>query len=780
MKINLCASTPRKRSQWFGHFALLLFVLLLAPIPNAFSATTYYVAPTGSDSTTGLSLYSPFKTLGKAMMKAVAGDTVFVRGGTYREEVTAATNAGSAGNYIKVMAYNSEVPVIKGSDVVTGWTQHSGAIWKKTGWATSTQQVFVDFDAKPGKPLQQIGMPSKSYTSFTYPTPVGTGLSSMTAGSFYYDPASYTLYVWLADGSSPNNHVMEVSKRRRLFFMGKPYIHVKGLHFRHTNGSTFAQQSSAVEMSSNSILENCDVQWADFGGVGMGYLQNNAQVINCNISNNGATGVSSATSSFFKVSGSKLNGNNYRNFNPLWHAGGLKGTADSYGTIEFNEVANNKGSGIWFDNCDSGGQIVVRNNYVHNNGVKEAGIFMEVSKNALIYNNVVVNNQRRGIYVSASSNNQVMNNTIVGTSGYAALEVNGMPRTGATLTNNTVYNNVISGSTAIYDLFIAAPNGSTIANNKSNYNNIYRGGQALKLSSSTLVSTLSAWRSATGYDLNSISDNPDFVGSGSAAAYAVLDVSPVINKGMSLSTLVPNDYLKAARPAGGAYDMGAFEKGGTTTSPTPSPSPSPTPTTGDDNTAPVVSFISLPTSTAVDGSLKITATATDNVGVVGMSLFIDGTKVASSTSGQVSYVWDLTNVRIGTHTLYASARDAAQNNGTDSASIAILDSTADAPTSPTTTTSDTSPPIIKIASPLNGASVYAGGTMSISASATDNKAVTTMKIYVDGVVKAQTSSGSVSYSWNTSGARIGSHAVRVTASDAAQNSGSGNVTVYVK
>ena len=47
-----------------------------------------------------------------------------------------------------------------------------------------------------------------------------------------------------------------------------------------------------------------------------------------------------------------------------------------------------------------------------------------------------------------------------------------MPRSGATLTNNAVYNNVISNGSTNYDLVIAAANGSSIAGNISDYNNI--------------------------------------------------------------------------------------------------------------------------------------------------------------------------------------------------------------------------------------------------------------------------------------------------------------------
>ena len=47
------------------------------------SATNYFVATNGSDSNSGTS-DKPFATVGKAQSKVMAGDTVYIRQGTYR------------------------------------------------------------------------------------------------------------------------------------------------------------------------------------------------------------------------------------------------------------------------------------------------------------------------------------------------------------------------------------------------------------------------------------------------------------------------------------------------------------------------------------------------------------------------------------------------------------------------------------------------------------------------------------------------------------------------
>jgi len=64
---------------------------LLTVVPHmAQAATTYYVATTGSDSATGAE-GAPFATVVKANSVVAAGDTVTIRGGTYK--ITAGTNS---------------------------------------------------------------------------------------------------------------------------------------------------------------------------------------------------------------------------------------------------------------------------------------------------------------------------------------------------------------------------------------------------------------------------------------------------------------------------------------------------------------------------------------------------------------------------------------------------------------------------------------------------------------------------------------------------------------
>jgi parallel beta-helix repeat protein len=348
-----------------------------------------------------------------------------------------------------------------------------------------------------------------------------------------------------------------------------------------------------------------------------------------------------------------MNNNNTRKINALWDAGGLKATTKAYGTIEYSEVGFNNGSGIWFDYANSGNAITIRNNYIHDNGPLDAAIFFEVSKNGRIYNNIIANNQRRGIYLSASDNTQVYNNTVFGTAGYAGIEIGGMPRTGATLTGNIIQNNIISHGTSKYDLFMAVANGTTISGNTSDYNNYYRPGSAIQLSSGIMYYNINSFSTATNMDKHSMNIDPLFaslVKPTNAKSYAVRSASGTIDSGIANGS-ASHDYENVKRPNGIAFDLGAFENIGVTD------------IGSNDTSPPIISIYSpLLKSTISQGSpLNITAKATDNVRVKLMSIYVDGILFARSSSDAVSYTWNSAGARVGTHSMYISAIDDKNN-----------------------------------------------------------------------------------------------------------------------
>ena len=78
-------------------------------------SATYYVSPTGSDANPGTA-NQPWRTIQKAADTLIAGDTVYIKSGTYSEQVVP-KNSGNADNYITYAVYPGDTATIDGSSV---------------------------------------------------------------------------------------------------------------------------------------------------------------------------------------------------------------------------------------------------------------------------------------------------------------------------------------------------------------------------------------------------------------------------------------------------------------------------------------------------------------------------------------------------------------------------------------------------------------------------------------------------------------------------------------
>lgn len=90
-------------------------------------------------------------------------------------------------------------------------------------------------------------------------------------------------------------------------------------------------------------------------------------------------------------------------------------------------------------------------------------------------------------------------------------------------------------------------------------------------------------------------------------------------------------------------------------------------TPGCDTTAPSVSLTSPADGSTATGSVAVSATASDNTGVVGVQFKLDGNNLLTEdTTNPYSINWDSTSATNGSHALTAVARDAAGNTTTSS------------------------------------------------------------------------------------------------------------------
>jgi hypothetical protein len=111
------------------------------------------------------------------------------------------------------------------------------------------------------------------------------------------------------------------------------------------------------------------------------------------------------------------------------------------------------------------------------------------------------------------------------------------------------------------------------------------------------------------------------------------------------------------------------------------------------------------------------------------------------------------------------------------ATLCVTDSMGTQTASLTGTGKDMIAPTAQVTAPANGASVT--GTVTVTATATDNVGVTSVQIYIDGVLKVSGTTSPFSYSWNTATVTNGSHTICAKAYDAAGNVGTSTITVTV-
>jgi glucose/arabinose dehydrogenase/chitodextrinase len=211
-----------------------------------------------------------------------------------------------------------------------------------------------------------------------------------------------------------------------------------------------------------------------------------------------------------------------------------------------------------------------------------------------------------------------------------------------------------------------------------------------------------------------------------------------------------------------SYAVSAYDAAGNNSAQSPSVNASTLP----DTTAP-----SVPTGLngLVMGPSAITLNwndSTDNVGVAGYKVYRDGVFL---TSTSVKPIQDTGLTQSTTYTYQVSAYDAAGNESAQSAPVPV-----------TTSAPDTTPPTATMTAPANGTTV-SGTSVTVSANATDNVAVTQVEFLLDGVTFATDTTAPYSVQWNSTTTSDGPHTLSARARDGAGNFGntSGVVNVTV-
>ncbi|MRH43565.1 hypothetical protein GH741_12830 [Aquibacillus halophilus] len=220
-------------------------------------AFEFHVAKNGSDIGEGTK-QNPFLTINQAAGVAVAGDTIVVHEGEYREWVKPQNAGLSETRRITYQAAEGEKVVIKGSEQIQDWEQVEGTVWK-TVLANSffgdynpyTEEIFGDWVVyNPGRHLGDVYLNGKSFyeaenfEQLKNPKIETEVLDRWTKTIVPAHDPEQMKYTWFAEvdenqttifanfhDANPNEELVEINVRKCCFYpeqTGMNYITVKG------------------------------------------------------------------------------------------------------------------------------------------------------------------------------------------------------------------------------------------------------------------------------------------------------------------------------------------------------------------------------------------------------------------------------------------------------------------------------------------------------------------------------------------------------------------------
>jgi parallel beta-helix repeat protein len=224
---------------------MMTAVLSAAIAGPAFGAVTWYVDvnnPSCSNAGPGTSV-TPFCSISAGASHALAGDTVSVNPGTYREQVTVPAS-GASGAPITYAAASSGVVVLGTLDVSdpAGWAATGSNAWSRSyAPPSSPTQVFKD-----GARLAKAA-----------------SAATTTTDSFFFDTVAKVLYVDIGGANPGMGHMIEAGARTYGFQLtSRSEIVIDGFEIQAPNGD-----GVRLTTSSGVVVRNATV--TSTGGYGI-------------------------------------------------------------------------------------------------------------------------------------------------------------------------------------------------------------------------------------------------------------------------------------------------------------------------------------------------------------------------------------------------------------------------------------------------------------------------------------------------------------------------------
>lgn len=469
----------------------------------------YYVdAINGSDSNDGTTPAKAWKTLSKlAGYPFNPGDHIYLKRGCVWRETWYVNSGGSISADVVYDAFGSGVaPEINGCDVLTGWSVHSGSIYK----ASYTESIDTYLLLQDREHL----------------TRVGSIAAISSAGQYFPDNANNLIYVRCTDNANPSTHVMEIGARYEAVVCDdRTYITFRNLHIYGAGGQYgrgFGLKPT-WNTPSHITIENCEIDHCYYSGLWASYATSftpisNFTLRNCSIHHNLTFGARiDAESASFRMTNVLVDGCVVAN----------NGNADfgQFGVfinhVSSPEIKNcvlhdNSGTLEWSDNLYIGDSPNAYTHHCISYNSNHTGIHYDVHTFGRIHLNLSYNNGYNGIWIeehqtSNGDETTIYHNTCWGNReglvfgpGSPIHEVSGVTaqnnifgvchRASAEL-NDESGSSYITGNTVDYNVYYADPaDGSFV-------------GQFLR-DTPRAAKTFAQWKIDTGWDSHSLNTNP--------------------------------------------------------------------------------------------------------------------------------------------------------------------------------------------------------------------------------------------------------------------------------
>ncbi len=212
---------------------------VLIPPPLA----SHVVSPSGGGSS--CSSANPC-ALAEGLNRAMPGDEVVLRGGTYFVGELSLPRSGQAGAPIVIRAATGETPILDGADPQGfTWVHRGGGVWRTTVNAADPHLVASD-----GERL--------------YPYQSAAELASLAWGIPGFFADGTTLDVRLEGDANPATTTMVVTRFNHAFYVNRDFIDFVGLTFRHYGRGSWAK-AVYLDGASDCLVRGCTFSMCDLG-----------------------------------------------------------------------------------------------------------------------------------------------------------------------------------------------------------------------------------------------------------------------------------------------------------------------------------------------------------------------------------------------------------------------------------------------------------------------------------------------------------------------------------